>query len=201
MIHHGVGRSRCALVWRRATLVLTASAVFSAAHELRAAPATDERVNRATRAVNELKLSLRNELEQAMAAGGPDNAIGICRERTPALARDIGQKHGVLVGRSSHKLRNSNNAPRPWVKAVLDEWLKVSATERKPRVVPVSNDVVGYVEPIGTQGLCLTCHGEQVAESIRVKLRASYPGDLAIGFKEGELRGALWAEARTKESK
>jgi hypothetical protein len=201
MINHGINRSRLASTWRQATLVLTASAVFAAAHELRAAPSTDERVDRATSAVNALKRSLKNELEQAMAAGGPDNAIGVCRERAPALAREIAQKHGVLVGRSSHKLRNANNAPRPWVKSVLDEWLKASATERKPRVVPVSNEVVGYVEPISMQALCLTCHGEQVPESIRAKIRASYPGDTAIGFKEGELRGVLWAEARTRGAK
>ena len=158
--------------------------------------AADEPTERATRAVNELKLTLKKELEQAMAAGGPDNAIAVCRERAPTLAREIGQKHDVLVGRSSHKLRSSSNALRPWVKPVLDEWLKTPAAERKPRVVSVSKEVVGYVEPIATQALCLSCHGEQVPESTRAKIRAAYPGDQAIGFKEGDLRGLFWAEAK-----
>ncbi len=158
--------------------------------------AADESTERATRAVNELKLTLKKELEQAMAAGGADNAITVCRERAPALAREIGQKHDVLVGRASHKLRSASNAPRPWVKPVLDEWLKAPAAERKPRVVSVSKAVVGYVEPIATQAACLSCHGEQVAESTRAKLRAAYPGDQALGFKEGDLRGLFWAEAK-----
>ena len=188
--------SRRAMPTARLALVLAVTTTFATTQELRADPAADDATERATQAVNELKLTLKKELERAMAAGGPDNAIAVCRERAPALAREIGQKHDVLVGRSSHKLRSSSNALRPWVKPVLDEWLKAPAAERKPRVVSVSKAVVGYVEPIATQALCLSCHGEQVPESTRAKIRAAYPGDQAIGFKEGDLRGLFWAEAK-----
>ncbi len=98
--------------WAHVVLVLTVITTFAATEELRANPAANEPTERVTRAVNELKVTLKKELEQAMAAGGPDNAIAVCRERAPALAREIGQKHDVLVGRASHKLRNSYNAPR-----------------------------------------------------------------------------------------
>jgi hypothetical protein len=177
-------------------VVLTATTTLVGSRDLRAAPGAMQPVDRASLAVNELKIALKKELEQAMAAGGPDQAIAVCRERAPALAQEIGQKHNVLVGRSSHKLRSASNVARPWVKPVLDEWLKTPAADRKPRVVSVSKDVVGYVEPIVTQALCLSCHGEQVPETTRGKIRAAYPTDQAIGFKEGDLRGLFWAEAK-----
>lgn len=179
--------------------VFVAAAVLFSAHELRASPAPTAAPERAIAAVTELKVSLKKELEQAIAAGGPDSAINVCRERAPALAAEIGKKHDVAVGRSSHKLRNAKNAPRPWVQAAIDEWLKVAAADRKPRVVPVSQGVVGYVEPISTGALCLTCHGENVSESTRAKIKAAYPLDQAIGFKEGELRGVIWAEERSQK--
>lgn len=179
--------------------VIAATAVLFSAHELRASPAKGAAPERAIAAVTELKVSLKKELEQAMAAGGPDNAINVCRERAPALADEIGKKHDVAVGRSSHKLRNAKNAPRPWVKPVIDEWLEAGAADRKPRVVPVSEGVVGYVEPIATGALCLTCHGENVPESTHAKIKAAYPLDQATGFKEGELRGVFWAEQRSQK--
>jgi len=162
-------------------------------HELWAAPAVDPAEERVVAAVSALKVGLKKELEQAMAAGGPDNALGVCRDRAPALATELATKYQVQVGRSSHKLRNPSNVPRAWVKPIIDEWLKTSAAERKPRVVSVSKNVVGYIEPIATGAFCLACHGE-VPAATQAKIKALYPSDQATGFEEGDLRGVFWAE-------
>jgi hypothetical protein len=167
--------------------------------ELLAAPATAA-PEQATRAVNELKVTLKKELEQAMAAGGPENAIAVCQQRAPALAQEIGHKHDVLVGRTSHKVRNPDNAPRPWVKAVLDEWLEAPAGSWTPRVVSLDKGIVGYVEPIPMQGACVACHGEQTPEPLRTKIRTMYHDDRATGFKVGELRGVFWTEVKSKNT-
>jgi len=173
--------------------VVIVAAVLAFSSSGAAAP-SDPAEERAVAAVSALKVGLKKELEQAMAAGGIDNAIGVCRDRAPALATGIAKKYEVQVGRSSHNLRNPSNAPRAWVKPILAEWLKAPATERKPRVVSVTKSVVGYIEPIATGAFCLSCHGD-VAPAVRTKIMAAYPNDQATGFKEGELRGVFWAEA------
>jgi hypothetical protein len=55
---------------------------------------------------------------------------------------------------------------------------------------------VGVLRPIGTVSLCTTCHGStsELSADVRERLRALYPQDEAVGFREGDLRGWLWAE-------
>jgi len=49
------------------------------------------------------------------------------------------------------------------------------------------------MKPIMVQLKCLLCHGssDQIPESIRLMLKEQYPFDRAIGYKTGELRGAV----------
>jgi len=50
-----------------------------------------------------------------------------------------------------------------------------------------------YAKPILMQPQCTACHGslEQISPELTTKLDALYPNDLAVGFKPGELRGAV----------
>jgi hypothetical protein len=52
----------------------------------------------------------------------------------------------------------------------------------------------GYVEPIGVQPLCLTCHGESLAPDLASRIEELYPADRAVGYRVGDLRGVFWAE-------
>jgi hypothetical protein len=49
------------------------------------------------------------------------------------------------------------------------------------------------MKPIMVQSKCLLCHGskDQIPESIHLMLKQQYPFDRAIGYKTGELRGAV----------
>jgi hypothetical protein len=42
--------------------------------------------------------------------------------------------------------------------------------------------------------LCLTCHGENLSDSISSKLSELYPEDRAVGYRAGDLRGVFWVE-------
>ena len=66
----------------------------------------------------------------------------------------------------------------------------------QPTVVDLG-DRVGVLRPIATAGVCLRCHGTagSLAPEVRGYLETAYPGDRAIGFEEGDLRGFAWAEA------
>jgi hypothetical protein len=49
------------------------------------------------------------------------------------------------------------------------------------------------MKAIGLAPQCVVCHGspEQIAEPLREQLKALYPHDRAVGYKPGDLRGAV----------
>ncbi len=144
---------------------------------------------------SELLKPFKQNLQQALKAGlaqGPDNAIDVCKDEAPAIAARL-STDGVVVGRSSHKLRNPANEPPAWVTPVLARYLE-EHPNLAPAVVPLPDDRVGYVEPIVLQPLCLACHGDVLAPDIAARIEAAYPDDAATGFEAGDLRGVFWVE-------
>jgi len=49
------------------------------------------------------------------------------------------------------------------------------------------------MKALPTQGLCLNCHGgpDKIAGEVKAKLAELYPADKAVGYSEGQIRGAL----------
>lgn len=148
--------------------------------------------DRGAAAVAGLKQSLVAELSAALAAGGPENALEVCRVRAPALAAEASGP-GVRVGRTSHRLRNRDNAPPDWVGPLLQRYV-AGELANESTVVALDGGRGGYVEPLIAAPMCLTCHGEALAPAVAEKLRVLYPDDRAIGFRAGDLRGLAWAE-------
>ncbi len=134
-----------------------------------------------------LKAALVSGLEQ-----GPVNAIAVCQLEAPKLA-DAASSGGVRVGRTSQKLRNPANAPKPWMKPLLDRY-EIDPESREPIAVLVDEDTVGYIEPIFIQPLCVACHGETLEPELAAKLDELYPNDQARGYAAGDLRGVFWVE-------
>jgi membrane fusion protein (multidrug efflux system) len=147
---------------------------------------------RAAAAVAGLKQALVAELTAAIAQGGPENAIEVCRVRAPAIAQAASQS-GLSIGRTSHKLRNPANVAPEWVAPLLAAYV---AGERanEPTAVVLDGGRTGYVEPLATAPMCLACHGESIEPAVAAKLAALYPDDRATGFRAGELRGLAWVE-------
>lgn len=147
---------------------------------------------RAAAAVASLKQRLVSELTAAIASGGAENAIEVCRFRAPEIAR-AASAPGLRIGRTSHKLRNPANAAPDWVAPLLAEYV---AGERgsEPTAVSLGGGRTGYVEPLATAPLCLACHGESITAAVTAKLASLYPEDRATGFRAGELRGLAWVE-------
>jgi hypothetical protein len=145
------------------------------------------------------KKDLMSALMTAMAEGGAEKAIEVCRAKAPAIA-DAAGSGGTRVGRTSHRIRNPANAPEPWMVPLLEAYL-ADPIDRGPRTVPLDTGEVGYVEPIVTKPICLNCHGEgeDLDDSVMDQLRRLYPEDQATGFREGDLRGIFWVVMAGKE--
>ncbi|MGD8609093.1 MAG: DUF3365 domain-containing protein [Myxococcales bacterium] len=139
----------------------------------------------------------KKQLKEALVTGlqeGPVQAISVCRVQAPQLA-EKSSSPSVQVGRSSNKLRNPDNAPKPWMKPFLDRY-ENHPDQREPAAVLVDEHTVGYVEPIFVQPLCVTCHGAHIAPDVKAKLEELYPQDQATGYAPGDFRGIFWAELK-----
>ena len=150
---------------------------------------------RAEQAMNELQQALLARLKAAMDSGGPSAAVEVCRTEARAIADAVAKKQGIELGRTSHRLRNSANAPRPWARAIVDGSAGVKVSAERLRTIDLGGRV-GVLRPIGTAETCTRCHGreEEVRRNIGGTLATAYPGDRATGFAPGDLRGWFWAE-------
>lgn len=148
--------------------------------------------------VGDFMLLLKLELKAAMREGGPGNAIRVCKNKAPAIAAEISQKHGWRVARTSLKLRNPHNAPDTWEMKVLQEFEKrkaageeISNLEHAEIVTTDGEKQFRYMKAIPTEKVCLTCHGTEIEPEEAAALNELYPLDKATGFKEGDIRGGF----------
>lgn len=173
-------------------LAATAGALLSCAADESRVP--QDAVARAREALAPFKRELSAALTTALREGGPEEAIRVCRLEAPRIAA-AASVDGVEIGRTSHRLRNPENAPPPWTEPFLAEF-RADPSDTTSRAVRLDAEHVGYVEPIRAKPLCLTCHGTEIAAPVRERLLELYPEDRAIGFRENDFRGLFWVELR-----
>jgi hypothetical protein len=138
---------------------------------------------------------LSTQLVSAMSNGGPALAIEACGKLAPKVAKEIGLKYDVSIGRTSARLRNSNNRTPEWAIPLPAE------IPEKPIFKELVGGRTGALFPITLKVQCLTCHGpeENISADIRSELARLYPNDKATGFHEGDLRGWFWVEVPADE--
>ena len=137
------------------------------------------------------KTELKSALMQGLEAG-PVEAISVCSVEAPGISARL-SVDGVLMGRSSHRLRNIDNATPEWLAPVLRAYADGSAG-LEPMALSIEDGRMGYVEPIVLQPMCLACHGESLAPDVAARINEAYPDDQATGFKVGDFRGVFWVE-------
>jgi hypothetical protein len=144
---------------------------------------------------------LQGKLQAALAAGGPANAIGVCKSEAPAIAERLSRESGWQVKRVGTRMRNAaTGKPDAWEQRQLTEWqerLNAGAPPESLTVFTVTDEPQGrtsrYMKPIMIGPPCLACHGPADSQSkeLRAALQREYPQDAAVGYKLGELRGAF----------
>ena len=141
---------------------------------------------------------LKGALQAAIEEGGPIHAIPVCHEQAPEISRELSTPSEWTIGRTSHRLRNPDNAPDDWESAGLEEFLARAAggesLDKMERVALVERDGVRayrYMRAIPVSEVCLTCHGADIEPELKAKIEAFYPEDRATDFALDELRGAF----------
>jgi hypothetical protein len=176
-------------------LALSAALATSSAY---AADDTEQRLAESRATIKAFGMKLKGELQAAMKAGGPVNAIKVCNQVAPAIASDISMEKGWDVARTSLKTRNSANNPDAWETKVMESFEKRKAAGEPAGKLEFSEIVeVGgnksfrYMKAIPTGEVCLKCHGTTIDPKIATKLDSLYPDDQARGFNKGDIRGAF----------
>ena len=148
--------------------------------------------------VKEFMQTLKQELQASMQEGGPINAVSVCNLTAPAIANTYSIRNGWDVGRTSLKLRNPDNAPDAWERSTLESFEERKRAGEDPVKMEhyevVRQDGIKelrYMKAIPTGQLCLACHGEQVDSNVKTRLEKLYPHDQALGYREGDIRGAF----------
>ena len=176
-------------------LALVLSPILLSAGE----PAADTAwVDQSRQLAMQLGGQLKAELTKAIAEGGPMAAINVCYLRAPEIAAQLSQASGARVGRTALRVRNPSNAPDDLERTVLEQFavdLGSGPIDRPLEAVFEirRGDAVErrYMRAIPTDALCLTCHGKTIAPELAAAIARDYPKDQAIGFEQGQLRGAF----------
>ena len=168
-------------------------------------PAFDEatELQHADQATAAFGAALKSELVKAMQSGGAVEAIDVCHTKANAIAADVSKESGMLVSRVSLKNRNPDNAANEWQQQVLLSFEEQKRSSGRPSVLTWSDTVetangpeFRYMKAIPTAGLCLQCHGDALAPDVSAKLNELYPEDKAVGYKQGDIRGAFLVTRR-----
>ena len=159
------------------------------------------RVEAAKTATGDFLKQLGGTMKSEMQAGGPVAAMKVCRDVAPAIANDLSLQKGWKVTRVGTRVRNPMlGMPDVWEQGVLRDF-EERAAKGEAFDAMVHYEVVEepagkslrFMKAIGTAPQCLACHGsaEQIAEPVRAQLDTLYPHDRAVGYKPGDLRGAV----------
>lgn len=149
----------------------------------------------AKKITNAFATELKATLMTAVAKGGLSAGVEVCQEQAPEIAKKY-SSHGWQISRTSLKTRNSQNTPNIDEIAILKDFAKRLAGGEPAKTVSYSNlnpksGEYQFMKAIPTGQLCLACHGENITNDLKAKIKAHYPKDTATGFKLGELRGAF----------
>ncbi len=127
----------------------------------------------------------------------PAEALTYCHDNALKITDSLSKAYGIKIKRTSYRLRNPKNKPTEQEEKVMEIFRQQILKNLKPKPY-MHYDVYGnphvYI-PIMVQEKCLMCHGDpnkDIPEVINQKLAELYPGDKAIFFKKGDLRG-IWS--------
>ncbi len=142
--------------------------------------------------------TLKGELQAAIKAGGPVNALTVCSGKALPITEEVAKEQEVQLSRVSLKNRNPKNIPNDWQKIVLEDFDARAAngedvkTMAYAKIIKEDGEIeFRFMKALPTGGICLTCHGSDLPPDVTAKLTELYPNDKATGHTMGQVRGAI----------
>ncbi|MEP0712814.1 DUF3365 domain-containing protein [Algoriphagus sp.] len=155
---------------------------------------------------SEAQRQLMERLQMAVAEKGFVGAVDFCHLNANPSIKELNDKHGVSIRRTSLRARNQDNLPTDDELPLLEAYQYNSENniENEPNIQKIEGgEVLLYTKAIVIPSeFCLACHGDtksDINEEVLNKINALYPDDLARDFEVGELRG-MWSVKLPKKS-
>ncbi|MDZ7625631.1 MAG: DUF3365 domain-containing protein [Ignavibacteriaceae bacterium] len=148
----------------------------------------------------EFMKNLKGVLISQIQTNGVLQAVAVCSDTAQVLTNNFGVQKGVFIRRVSFKNRNENNLPDDFEKKILNKFELLhqnkeltSETEHAEIVQEGEFKYLRYLKPILVQAECLNCHGSEtdIMPEVKQLIAQEYTGDKAVGYKIGDLRGAV----------
>lgn len=144
-----------------------------------------------------LMQTLGKNMKKHMKKGGVMDALSFCSEEAYTLTQRVNKKlpKGVQAKRISTNYRNPSNTPTENELAILNSLKTLQASNvvlPKYLVEKVDTHTYKYYKPLVIEKkVCLKCHGKVKDIDLKRAINERYPLDKAMGYKMGDLRGAV----------
>jgi hypothetical protein len=149
---------------------------------------------------NDFMIELKSVLQKNMKEGGPLMAVAVCADTAQLLTNKYAGNKNLIIKRVSLKNRNPKNVPDNFEEQILNTFENLSAngkltpeTEVIKMTTENGTDMIRFMKPIIIESNCLLCHGQssEILPQVAEIIKNNYPYDKAIGYKIGDLRGAI----------
>ena len=149
---------------------------------------------------SDFMVQLKNILIKQIKSEGTLSAVAVCSDTAQVLTNNFGLKKGVYIKRVSFKNRNKHSVPDEFEARILKEFEQIkkegklnSDTEHFEIIIENDYQYLRYMKPIKIGAACLKCHGneEKISTEVKELIVKKYPDDKAVGYKNGDLRGAV----------
>lgn len=188
--------------------VMVSSLVFGANEAMMAKKVEKQKVMMIGQQTSKMLFNtLAPKLKATIKKDGILKAGEFCANEAQNLTKEVNKSlpKGVSVKRVSLKNRNDLNAPSEDETNVLKAFdLLNSSNAILNHLVTENEKSYKFYKPmVINQGVCLKCHGdsETLDKEVSKLFTKKYPHDKAIGFKMGDIRGAIVVEIDKKAIK
>lgn len=110
------------------------------------------------------------------------------------VANDFSLRTGFKLKQTALRVRNPRNRPDKWEEKALRILEKNGMKSGFGEITRVGNkDVYRYMKPLYMEKECVMCHSvpEVMPQEVRKYIEKNYATDMALGYKEGDLRGGI----------
>ena len=151
--------------------------------------------------IKDLNTEVKGRLGKAIKNSGYSGAVIMANKQGGyAIANEMmKQNEGLIIRRVSFKNRNPNNIPDAYESRILHLIEKDYANGTlkgyyEDFATTSGEKAYKYMEPIIIKELCLHCHDtkDAIDPEVLVQIKKLYPNDKAMGYKTGDLRGAIF---------
>ena len=120
--------------------------------------------------------------------GGTEYAVEFCNVHALRLTDSISAANNIIISRISDKNRNPSNKLNKNEKKLFERF----KNGLKDTLIEENGDQVYYKAIHIGMPTCLKCHGsnEDIDPKTKSIISKKYTEDLAIGYKQGDFRGA-----------